>query len=139
MKDNETLYDVTISKERDESGKFMPMAVYCNPMTKYEIQEYLDKIKDIHTIPRGGCLGSMNIRLHHCSNIDILLANNQDEKKCIRKDYSVNMKIIVQMTNDCRCAHTDCLNNIQDGKCTDEFMINNFGKQFFPNKYAKQK
>lgn len=135
----EKKYDVTISEPNDGWGCFAPLAIYCNPMTVKEIQDYLDIVAKNKTIPIDSCLYQMNTHIQHCGCIDVLLSRNNFDIESTKKDYSSYMKISVQMTNSRKCPREKCLENIKYGKCTDKFMIDIIGKQFFTDKYAKQK
>ena len=135
----EKKYDVTISEPNDGWGYFAPLAIYCNPMTVKEIQDYLDIVAKNRTIPIDSCLYQMNTHIQHCGCIDVLLSRNNSNIESTKKDYSSYMKISVQMTNSRKCPREKCLENIKYGKCTDKFMIDIIGKQFFADKYAKQK
>lgn len=132
----EKKYDVTISEPYDGWGCFAPLAIYCNPMTKQEIQDYLDHVAKHAKIPTDSCLFRMNTHLQNCDCIDVLVSRD-DNINTTKKNYAGYMKISVQMTNNRKCPRGICLENIKYGKCTDAFVANIIGKQFFADRYAK--
>ena len=136
---NETKYDVAIIDRHDDDGYLNPIALRCNPMTKPEIQNYLDTISKHKNIPYDSCLADIDIRLEYSGNMAMHLSRDSNGVNSNKKDYASDMKIFVQTVHDRDCPRQECLNNIQNGKCTDRFVIDIIGKQFFADKYAKQK
>ena len=50
------------------------------------------------------------------------------------------LRLIITPNVECKCQFSkNCINAIANGECTDKFMIDIIGKQFFTDKYAKQK
>ena len=55
-----------------------------------------------------------------------------------RSDAQNILRLIITPNVGCKCQFSkNCINAIANGKCTDEFMINIIGKQFFSDKYQK--
>lgn len=131
----EKKYDITVSA--DNIGYGAPVVLLCTQMSKNEIQNYLGKVTKQRTIPKTSCAYNIKHHLQNCGCIDVLLDQNKQNVECIQKEYSSYMKISVQMTNWRKCPREACLENIKSGKCTDLFIVNLIGKQFFSDKYQK--
>ena len=101
----------------------------CGYMDIESLNEYRKSLKNID-IPASSCIKALSIDFHQTDNID--KTDKTSTARLIVSVWPVAPKCAIQ---DC----AKCTTNIINGKCTDAFVVDLIGKQFFADKYAKQK
>ena len=110
-------------------------SISCGYMYVTYIRQYLlYKLSRHDAIPVDSCIYDIVARFFEYNEIKVSI-NRQKTVKQLKGEFSGCLQIHIRNTNNKKCPES-CLRNIQDGKCTDEFMINNFCKVFFPDKYT---
>lgn len=110
--------------------------LHCASWSTEQIEKYLNELSTITNIPQESCFHDLNAHFNTCHDIKVIM----NTLSTATKDISTGGLIInIRFRNGHKCPRENCFKNIQSGKCTDKFVIDNIGKQFFANKYAKQK
>ena len=122
-------YEVVI---RDDNG-----SISCGDMYVTYIKQYLHNLSKNNFIPADSCVYDINARFFQYDESKVHLQRRYIQNR-LSEDSAACLQIHVRNTIRQKCPES-CLRNIQDGKCTDKFMINNVGKIFFPDKYNNTK
>lgn len=133
-KKTETNYDVYLTNLSSER------CVVCGQMTKSKILEYITKIGRYSGIPLSSCLYSINARFQAYEEMCTQIGNGANMPNNFINTSSGLMSIKIQIRNCSKCHPSKCMDNIEAGKCIDDFMRSVIiGKELFQNEYKKQK
>ena len=116
----------------------------CGFLKNDEVYDYLDKINSF-VPPRDRCmqyhcystLSSHPFKIHETMRLEqslYIINKNPRYMKCHCGAICPGQTL----KNLDQCAE-QCMRNIEQGKCKDEFIVENIGKVFFANKYQNNK
>lgn len=139
-KDTRHKHIVMITKPRKDWGYYEPDVLY-KSMTMSEIKTYMDEIEHYQTIPLDSCLYSINLNFQDIFQKRFFITSDPTQKRSdgrcsggFERSESI-LDICIGMRNNCKCSPKDCFKNIQNGKCTDNFICEIICQKLFKDEY----
>lgn len=126
-------YNVRLHYSWYDSGSTEPMD--CGSLPMQEINQYLARLSAKKNIPRNSCVRQFKARFENQESATVYLCHEQQCPNAPHREESGRLNLYMTNKNNSKCNGHDCFNNIRNGKCTDAFVIEIIGKEFFENKY----
>lgn len=105
----------------------------CGQISVKKAKKYIQELANYTLIPQDSCLYTLSATFFGSEIEKYFLCCNPKPKIHTKNNYYMRLGIILK---NCRkCPRQDCLQNIQSGKCTDEFAREVIGKKLFAEKY----
>lgn len=104
-------------------------------LSKWQMTAYAASLQK--PIPKASCLQSLNACKKNIETQSTIRgAAAEEHNTCIKHELTISL-----VTDFKKCGNHkhDCVFNLMNGKCTDPYVIENIGKKFFPNAYAKKR
>ena len=127
-------YDVNVINVVDGWGHSSMEYMDCGKMSAKQMKDYVKEIAAKKIIPQSSCVHHICALCNVRDSISTILWHDQNTLKP-QKFNSGALDIHITMVNHRNCTRQDCFNNIKNGKCTDEFVIDIIGKKFFADRY----
>ena len=111
-------------------NSFPPQRLGIDPVSSDRVNSLIRKLSRSRKIPDESCIYTITF---HCRSNKTLPLNRLTKSTTPSLDNELEVHFTT--TPHCKCPIEECLQNLAAGKCTDKFMIENIGKQFFKDKY----
>ena len=109
-------------------------------MTKDEIKKYLKELSENYAeIPENSCLFSFYAGFNAYDDMTVNLGKQWNRNNNFSEVSSGRMNIRIHIKGCSKCHQSKCINNIENGKCVDDFVCKIIGKKLFPDQYNKQR
>ena len=109
-------------------------------MTKAEAQKYLKELSENYAeIPENSCLFSFYAGFNTYDDMTVNLGKQWNRNNNFSEVSSGRMNIRIHIKGCSKCHQSKCINNIENGKCVDDFVCKIIGKKLFPDQYGKQR
>ena len=135
----ERRYPVFVIEENDDWGHHDVNMLPCATMSLKQIKKYLQDLDTAGQIPVGSCIYRMSAAFNYTNSKTVTLSYEQSQNTQNPEKELGSLQIHITRSSAKKCPNRDCFANIQNGRCTDEFMINVIGKKFFARKYTNTK
>ena len=121
-------YDVNVINVVDGWGHSSMEYMDCGKMSAKQMKDYVKEIAAKKIIPQSSCVHHICALCNVRDSISTILWHDQNTLKP-QEFNSGALDIHITMVNHRNCTRQDCFNNIKNGKCTDEFVIDIIGKR----------
>ena len=109
-------------------------------MTKAEAQKYLKELSENYAeIPENSCLFSFYAGFNTYDDMTVNLGKQWNRNNNFSEVSSGRMNIRIHIKGCSKCHQSKCINNIENGKCVDDFVCKIIVKKLFPDQYGKQR
>ena len=109
-------------------------SVSCGHLYVYEIQRYLRKLSLNKVIPADSCIYDIRAKFFKYDDASVYIDSRIGTNRS-NEVHSGCLQINVCNISAQKCPTYNCFRNIQNGNCTDKFMIKIIGQEFFADKY----
>lgn len=134
MTDNQRTYTTSITNTSHGWNCCDIDVIQCKPMTAKEIKNYMNEINHHKTIPLDSCLYSISVDFQNLFQRKIFITTENRYKSATKKSVG-GLYISVQLKGCAKCGSTECFRNLENGKCTDNFVRKIIGEKLFQDKY----
>lgn len=132
-------YDVEVTNTIEGWGYSSTERLECGKMSATQIKKYLKEISEYSNIPDDSCIHHIYAMYCAKDSMSTTLCRNCTQQSGTNESNYGSLQLHVFLTNGKKCNRHDCFNNIQNGKCTDKFVIDIIGKKFFSKQYKDTK
>ena len=110
-------------------------AMDCGSLPAQEIKKYLNRLATKKSLAKDSCVRHFKARFENTESASVYLCHENQCPNAPQTEESGRLNLYMTNKNNSKCSGHDCLNNIRNGKCTDAFIVEIIGKEFFENKY----
>lgn len=109
-------------------------------MTKTQIQNYINEINCYNTIPGTSCLRSIKLDFEEKKETLVIISLPEGSPKFTSKTDTKCVHTYIKLKKSKCSSSCDCLKNLRNGNCKDDFVRKHIGAKLFKDKYnEKQK
>lgn len=118
--------------------------LYCNSndfrkdMTMAQIKNYIKEINGYDTLPVTSCLYSIGLDFQETKHTEVLVYMPENSPKYKSELDETYFRVYMILRGGCKCNPHNCLKNLHNGKCKDDFVRKIIGTKFFEDKYKEK-
>ncbi|MBP5485488.1 MAG: hypothetical protein J6Y07_02165 [Alphaproteobacteria bacterium] len=116
------LYDLDITSTQRESGRTECQVLFHGQISKQNLKNAMKEIEQHKIIPETSCLYSLTVSIRAEQGIKMSLSGTTQTN--IQESETRYANIEIQFRNCHKCPTTNCVHNITNNKCHDEFAMN---------------